>query len=441
MKQFNRLTKFMAIGIALLISGHATASPSPQSQTNRQPTPTSASPAPSAAEMVKVRVVVAPKISTKIPAGSRIVITNFDGVCALEVQDALMRRLVDNADYDVLTRDYLRQILVESEDSWAGKFDTTTATRLGDLLGASLFVVGRIAYCGPSNGPYAKNTGSYSILAVLQILDLRTGKVLISSADEGVYSPSSARLLIAEDHMASSSEDAADALSPPSYDTPAAHGVEPPATSGGKTSAWFKRRMDNLKNLAKEAEDADSTGPEALRFNEYLEDFTELAGDGQGDNEFNPLSRPVNFAAFKAAEDFANGFADKFFARPAWEDVKMWTSEEWVYGESIHMVKLGHCQEAVDQLQSPATTQELNSMSDLDVARYLHNLGVAFLCGNQLEEAVQKLRSAYRLTYDSATLEMLELAARILEWSLTVEVDEQPEIKMLIERSMTAQKN
>ncbi len=409
MKLSNRFTQLATLGLTVLAYGCATTSPPPKPQTL---------PKPSDAEIVKVRVVVAPEVSKKIPTGSRIVITNFDGPCALEVQDALMRRLVDNADYDVLTRDHLRQILVESEQSWTGKFDSTTATRLGDLLGASLFVVGRIAYCGPSKEPLeGEERPNYSILAVLQILDLRTGKVLVSSAGEGIYTPKLARLLMAKGTTELVIDDL-DTLTEGSSASDVIEDLEASSTVGGKTDSWVKKRLQQIKDFGGRVREDVSASPEPL------------AKDKNGER-----SRPVNFVAFKAAEDLANKFADKFFARPAWEDVEMWTSPEWTYGESIHFVKLGHCQRAVGLLQG---SQELSSMSDLDVARHLHNLGVALLCNNEIEKAVRKLRSAYRLTYDPATLEMLELAAKTIEWSLTVEVDKEPEVGMLVERSSTA---
>ncbi len=418
MKLFDRLMRLAIFGLALLAYGCA-ATPPPQPK----PRPL---PEPSDAEIVKVRVVVAPEISKKIAAGARIVITNFYGPCKLEVQDALMRRLVDNADYDVLTRDHLEQILSESEKSWTGDFDSTTATRLGDLLGASLFVVGRIAYCGPSQEQVENQQGtSYSILAVLQILDLRTGKVLVSSAGEGVYTPKSARLLIAEEttEFAVEEPEVSDLTMEESVaESDEAQEVGP--AMDVETDSWFARQYGKFKNMTKKLGEKARQGT--------IRDSWSPSGD-----ESDKRDRPVNLVAFKAAEDLANRFADKFFARPAWEDVDMWTSPEWAYGDSIHFVKLGHCQEAVDFLQGPAS-HELATMSDLDVARYLHNLGVAFLCNNEIESAMKKLRSAYRLTYDPATLEMLELAAKIVEWSLTVEVDKEKEVDMLVERAVAA---
>ncbi len=111
----------------------------------------------------------------------------------------------------------------------------------------------------------------------------------------------------------------------------------------------------------------------------------------------------------------------------------MWTSPKWSYGRSIRFVKRGHCARAVQLLE--ASRGEVQDMTDVDVANYLHNIGVSLLCNNERDEAILKLRSAYRITYDPSTLDMIELASRLDEWTLNVEVDRQPEVEVLVERS------
>ena len=109
----------------------------------------------------------------------------------------------------------------------------------------------------------------------------------------------------------------------------------------------------------------------------------------------------------------------------------------WKFGRSVGFVRLGHCSEAVNRLENGAA-QELPHMNDVDVAKYLHNYGVALLCANRPEEAMRKLRSAYRVGNNQSSLKMLDLAARIIEWSLHVEVDEEPEVGMLLRREVYA---
>ena len=337
-------------------------------------------------KVVKVRVVVTPKTIPEIPKGSRIVITEIDGMCSGDVQNALMRRLVDNADYDVLTRDNLRQIMVESKQGWLGDFDSRTSVQLGDLLSASLFIVGRVIYCGSPPQPHLDSSDPlpFSILAVLQILDLRTGKVLVSAATEGKYYQQNVPLLVA-----------ADARTRP-------------------------LRVQQDLDIARSRHDFSS---------EIRRTHSLPAIEEREDSE----PPKVSYPALKAAEDLANNFADKFFSRSTWEDVEMWTSPSFGYSEGIQLVKLGHCGRAV-KLLSQQARRELLLMPDGDVARYLHNYGVALLCDNKPEAALSKLQSAYRIDYDPATLRMMDLAARIMEWSLTVEVDQEPEVDVLVRR-------
>jgi hypothetical protein len=395
---------------------------------------------PPPGEVVKVRVLLKPTIVAEIPEGSRIVITDISGVCALEVKDALMSRLVDNANYDVLTRENLSQILVESEKSWAGDFNTKTAVRLGELLGASLFVVGRVVYCGPPPGDEQteEDSGRVDIFAILQILDLETGKVLVSSAIEGTYTPKSAPLLVADDAESRLVTDAAESLSAAAEAAAeAAADQESPSTAADTKTSPAKSGF--LKNLFQSMKIGGwSSGKPSISIGDSPPtpgDGSPPASGGNGESEdsSDQAELRINHPIFKAAEDLANGFADKFFSRPTWGDVEMWTTPRWSYGESIRYVKLGHCSRAVGLLESVAA-QELSFMPESDVARFLHNYGVALLCNNELEKAVSKLRSAYRIDYDDTTLAMLELAFRITEWSLTVEVDREPEVKMLAKR-------
>ncbi|MEM6796651.1 MAG: CsgG/HfaB family protein [Acidobacteriota bacterium] len=318
-------------------------------------------------------MVASPTILRDIPKRSRIVIADIGGPCTLELKNALMTRLVDNSEYDVLTRDNLEQLLLETENNWSGPFNTKTAATLGELLGASLFVVGNVVYCGRTEiEEESEKTWQYNMLAVLQILDLETGKVLMSSADQGKYRPETSQLLV-------------------------------PADPSNKVR-------------------------------DAVEGFL---GDGVEEGEVDSREIEVNFPIFKAAEDLANDFADKFFSRPSWENLEMWMNSYWRYGDSIRLVKLGHCSSAVDLLEGSAA-RELRMMPEKHVAEYLHNYGVALLCDNQVTPAMEKLRSAFRVTYEPTTLRMLDMAAKVDEWNLEIKIDEQPEIERLLRRGLAS---
>lgn len=375
--------------------------PASQPALNAPPVTPIATPPPlPAPEVVQIPVVVSPKESKAIPKGSRIIITDISGDCVTEVKDALVRRLIDNTDYDVLAREHLRQILVESEETWSGPFDTETAAKIGRLMGASLFIVGKVISCGPSD-TYSQNLeeeSEFRIFAVLQIIDLETGRVILSSATEGKYSPTPTPLLLAENSL---DQDTIDDI------------IDLPITE--IESIGNKSRTQRIKDIfSRNSNQVDQPLDKQPR---------------------NSLASLGNYPKIKAAEDLANGFADKFFSRPSWENVEMWKNPSWHYGDSlIRYVKLGHCPRAVQFLEEMAS-KELPLMNEREISEYTHNYGVALLCTNQPTEAMEKLRSAYRMGYQQTTLKMLGLAAKILEWSLEVEVDTQPETRLLAKRA------
>lgn len=372
--------------------------------------------------MVKVSIVTQQKDKRFIPKGSRIVITNITGDCAKEVKDALMQRLVDNADYDVLTRDNLEKILGESglttsmDERLFGKFTSEASAAIGELLGASLFIVGRVSYCGESSSrsPDSQYGKQYNVQATLQILDLATGKVLLSSASRGHYLPLPASSLPPGQQPRAKTVDNGDQ---------AAVADIRPATSQPEKEGFFEKTMNVLASNREPAAQHQG-GPARVR-------------SSKGQAYRVPEPEDEGYLKIKAAEAMANEFADKFFARSTWETVKMWNSPGEKHSQSIRQVQLGHCQEAVNYLENEASTQ-LESMADSSVAKYLHNYGVALLCANDSEKAIRKLRSAYRVVPDDITLEMLGLASRINEWGLEVEVDQEPEIGMLMRREIFA---
>jgi|GEM_PF-2407728 len=378
-------------------------------------------------KLVEMSVLVTSANIEKVQSGSRIVIAGIGGECASELKNALMRRLVDNAGYDVLSRDQLNEIMFESQQTWAGEFNSSTAVELGELLGASLFLVGEVVYCGQQSYPYESSDTynpevPYDIFAVLQIVDIRTGKVILSSSNEGSFFPGADPLLF----LANSEE-----YERLMQDSSATKTLE------DEHAKRKKERRKRARKVARMVLKGIINFPGKI-FDGFIPSSVKqkIAAEEEATKQETAKDAPsgaVNYPAFKAAEDLANGFADKFFARPTWEKVEMWESSYWRYGDSVRYVKLGHCPIAVELMESVAE-RELPRMPDKDVAEYLHNYGVALLCANQPEKALEKLRSSYRIGYHPATMRMLGLASQIMEWSLDIKIDEQPEVDMLIDR-------
>ena len=430
---------FMAVQLMLIMPWVLTGCTTFQNLTRTNPPPppallaaalTEPASAPRAlpeSDLVEMSVLVTSDNVRKVKEGSRIVIAGIGGQCATELKNALMRRLVDNAKYDVLSRDQLKEIIIESEQQWAGKFNTKTAVDLGELLGASLFLVGDVVYCGQQSYPYEDAAvynpeEPYDIFAVLQIVDIRTGKVILSSSNEGTFFPGASPLLFS--------------ANPEEY---ARLGDETATVLTDQEERAAKRR----ERLRKARETASRIFQNAINIpGKVLEGAIpdSLKGESAAGAGAKKSPEEINYPAFKASEDLANGFADKFFARPTWEKVEMWASDYWRYGDSVRYVKLGHCPIAV-QLMETVAKGELSEMPDRDVAEYLHNYGVALLCANQPERALEKLRSSYRIGYHPSTLRMLGLASQVMEWSLDVKIDEQPEVDMLIDRSVSLLEN
>ena len=361
--------------------------------------------------LVRIPLVVTPKLQRAVEPGSQIVITDIEGECREEVQDALMQRLIDKVDYDVLTRRYLKQILLENRQvvegakTWEGDFNEDTGAKIGELLRASQHIVGRIVYCGPTFRTEGEklSSGDITIIALLQILDLTTGKVILSTAAEGRYSPNSNSTMMLQS-------------------------VDP------EEMVKLKKSLEQVSEVpdapdGSEVEDASEASQSSFSVAKLVERLRYKASEARAD-----LQEEVeNFPRLRAAENLADSFANKFFARPTWEEVKMWSNFYWHYGDSIRYVKLGQCPTAVSLLESVGA-QELRSMPDREVGEYLHNFGVALLCSNRPEEALKKLRAAYRLNYKQSTLDMISFGSKVLEWHLEVEVDTEPEMQILMER-------
>lgn len=172
-------------------AGASSPTTDPTPALSQTPCPPAVAAAPPPSKPVRIPVLVVPDRAFLVPKDSRIVIADIEGDCAEEVKDALMRRLIDNRDYSVLTRDNLQQLIGEATETWSGKFNTETAARLGELMGASLWIVGRVAYCGQSFSPPDDDEEGpiFSVVAALQIIELQTGKVLVSSSSSGKYRP------------------------------------------------------------------------------------------------------------------------------------------------------------------------------------------------------------------------------------------------------------
>lgn len=383
--------------------------------------------APPDPETVRLSILATPTLKEVIPPGARIVVANISGgrystngvsaningvsantnsgsasigggiSCSEAVKDALMRRLIENANYDVLSRDDLDWIMKEMEMNWSGVFDTQKVKEVGKLLGASYFVVGRVTYCGftANTDPDSESDFQFSIFATLQIIDIESGKVVVASASEGNFVPTAGALATLLKLPFQDEEGEVQAKEQPKSDSPIKRFLK-------KVFSWF------------------------LHPDQEPEPVSEKGGD--------------EYQVFRAAEDLANSFADDFFARSVWHHVEMWNDTDWSHSDAIHFVKLGDCPRALELIEKMAA-KEIGKMDQREMSRYLHNYGVVLMCANKPDRAVDKLRSAYRLSYNKMTLRMLGIAQKIQEWSLRAEEDVQPEVDLLTDQTTLWRQN
>ncbi|MCB1036670.1 MAG: hypothetical protein KDD47_22790 [Acidobacteria bacterium] len=357
-------------------------------------------------KIVQVPVMLSPAGKNLIPPRARLVVGDIQGDCHSAVKDAIMRRFVDNSSYEIVTRDNLKQIQKEIEDGWSGAFNTKTAAGLGELLGASLWIVGRVAYCGkaPTDTSRQNEKNKTLVIANLQVIEIKTGKILVSSSSEGSYVPRRFASILT--HPKAS----------------LGHSGAPQAGSRKDIAQQTTRFGDFLVAVS---------GPVRFALQSARDLTNRLTGaskNKKGQCEEDCALEGTPYQVIRASEDMASGFADKFFARPTWELVELWENKSHDHDKAIRFVKLGHCPQAVELLENPSL-ERLASLQESGTAELMHNLGVALLCSNRPREAVDKLRVAYRISGSESSFRMLGLANKIAEWAVSIDVEPEPGVQ------------
>lgn len=402
-------------------------------------------------DIVEIPILLEPVGKSAVPAKTRIVIMGLQGPCSGNVKDALVRRLVENTDYDILTRENLRQIVRERDMQWAGDFNSRSAIQIGELLGASMFIVGRVLICEEAFDPATRELKRVRMQAALQLLDLDTGKVLASSASEGTYVPGSQELFFSYVGNRSPQD------TKPERDRLGDFfgrltNLSDRVNQGASAIQSLRRLRDDPSSL-RPSWTYPMLGrlPEVSQLGETTSETTKRVDeddprDGSLTDPCNPCADPLDVEQalwtdhrirrheyISAAQELADSFADRFFTRPTWENVEMWPNFDERYGEVTRDVKLGRCQKAVDRLES-TETESLSELAVYDMAEFLHNYGVALLCANQIDAAKRKLYAAYRIAYHPSSLRMVDLANRMKEWTLKATPDREPEMNILLSR-------
>lgn len=116
---------------------------------------------------------------------------SFDPGAALA--DLLTDRLVNAGSYNVVDREHIRQILGEQDLSREGQVESTTAAKLGRMLGANYLIVGRIVQLdktadnGGAGGALvgallggAVHNQKVTLRVAAQVLEVNTGRIIES---------------------------------------------------------------------------------------------------------------------------------------------------------------------------------------------------------------------------------------------------------------------
>lgn len=267
-------------------------------------------------------------------------------ICARQVASALAQHLADLNLYKVVSRDRIESILKEQNFANSGRVDSTTSARLGKLIGADILIYGEVQLC-------VSNRMSYGAIAA----------ALQSAGPEG--------------------------------------------KGGGflnnvvETVKAFKPEKMRSFVLAQIQLIEAQTGKRVFT--------TSLAG------EFTDKTNALQFdmkhreLIFRAADDLSNSFIDNFLSRPEASYIELYADSAWGFGAGIDLIQLGRCPRA-EQYFSDIYAANRSAMKEDDVARLMYNHGVALMCSNRPEEALDRLWASMRLSNEEATLEAIEFA-------------------------------
>ena len=429
---------------------------------------------------IEIPVIVTPRDGLRLKSGSTIAMTNFLGACSEEVSDAMTQRLVDHHAYNVVTREHVARVIKEHRLNWDGYVDSTTASKLGRLLGADALVFGKIYYCSESGvqetEPETRHQRDTQALGVPVGTDgdsrrgarggnkppgvrVKEGVNLFANlfrafaprkwqASAGKYVDEASR--IGEGIQDDGSFDISGLFQPSSVSSNGnGHGKKKIIIEGfvfvvglekGKiltasSHSGIYYFNDALSGKAPPLQQlgASSRG----RINESLaQDYINLTNrilDRQ-DRDYTRLNK---LALTRAAANFADNFATRIFLRPEFFDLNMYRDMGADIGldNGIRYVYLGNCERAEMHFRAMAH-RHFHEMGDGDVGRMLHNHGIALLCNNKPLDAILKLRAAWRILRSRSSEEAIRTGYIMLERNLEAKVETDTIIQMLIERIM-----
>lgn len=348
-------------------------------------------------ETVRIPILISPRAERTIPKGSRVAIFGISGEdsqCAQLVEDAIQQELIDNVNYSVVTRAHIGTLIKSQDRNWNGNFDKRTISRVGRLTGASAYIVGIVGHCSNPEAQLQKYI-------------------------------SDQQAALAQQGGNGSSE----ITSLPSFVGSLINSI---ATFLGLPARFPKGRIFNLNK-------AFTLSTQVFVSLEVLDTETGkilMSGTFEGayDNQIKPnAGHSINpgLAIYLAAKDAALQFSNKIFSRANIQRITMFGGEDMGLSTSIKYARFGHCERAVHHLNEQFG-RTIYDMSEVQLGKFMHNMGAALMCSNRLPDAYEKLLGSYRLIERTETRRLIDLCSQLIDTGLAVSRNDEHEIKMKI---------
>ncbi|MFT7559196.1 MAG: curli biogenesis system outer membrane secretion channel CsgG [Flavobacteriales bacterium] len=115
--------------------------------------------------------------------------------------DILTTELVQNTDFNIFERDRLNNVISEQDMGNSGRFDNSSAAKLGKLIGVQFVVTGAITEYGESKSSIgarnlftAGKKGYYAGIDI-RVIDANTGRIMLAESGQGSKTSKSIRVM------------------------------------------------------------------------------------------------------------------------------------------------------------------------------------------------------------------------------------------------------
>ncbi|RMH23110.1 MAG: hypothetical protein D6696_01625 [Acidobacteria bacterium] len=277
---------------------------------------------------------------------------DFDA-CAAQVEAAIAQHLADLNRFRVVTRDHIGSVLEEQDFANSGSVNTTTAAKLGELIGADVLIYGQVQLCVSSMKDFAELANAASRVSG-EVVGQKKGWInsLIGAAKD--LKPDKLRSLV----------------------------------------------LAQIQMI-----EAD-TGRQVFT--------TSLTGEFVATKGALAYDMSHRELVARAADDLANIFIDNFLARQEARYVGLYASGPWQFDRGIDLIQLGDCI-AAEAYFRDLYSHYRQSMSNQDLVQLMYNHGIALMCANRPEEALDRLWASLRLSNEHTTFEAIEFTNELVD--------------------------